>query len=567
MVKYDFLEGNTTMNVILSLRTIIFLIVITILPLCSADSLDKKLLPTKEVLKEYHYKVAFEQCVQQMKDLSIILIDILHELFIHNDYWKTQELTPVSYFLSRDPTKWVYRKQEWRRVDLCKDFLGKELEHNAYYLGLFRQFLQNPTYSEQNLFKALLILETCLNHYRCQELIKKNIPLDDVEQRVDCNQCLIREYKNNAKNTIESCSKPSHFQRNWLSYFVGISLASGLGYFMYKNKANLETWMELTVDAVKKFWEEHISSPIANSLQILLRRDRKPIMTKEGLKSSEDSLATQIRTYFENNHPEINTNEIETIIEDAKNGNMNGIMKDWNESFQDIFDPDTKVENIKLRLDMFIENEATREWLQWFNDKIFKGETKENNIQDKLINENKFINEILQFLGKIPLGKKLSRLLDIRMQAKEVMIHKIMLEVENQINANRLNFELTAVLPSALMVYVTYLVSKKLFTHIVLQKNTYQPLRKALRNLHRVYNKYHNKYQIDNNDLTILDEGYCYYWIEQFKKYASQINLEERVVILEDLSDLETSKYNVSQKLQTIQRMYYNYHFLLPNDS
>jgi hypothetical protein len=530
-----------------------------VLPLWSASSLHRSLLPTKEILKEYQYKIAFERCVQQMQDLNLILSDVVHQLFIQLDYWKTQELTPLSYFLSRDPSKWFYRKQEWKRVDACKDFLTHELEHNAYYLGLFHQFLQNPHYSEQNLLNAVEILETCLNHYPRQEIMKKVIPISDIEQRVERNQNLIKEYKKNAKYALQDCNIPNHFQRNWLGYFVGTTFFAGLGYFVYSNKDNLRNWAHLTVDALKKFWEEHISSPIANSLHILLRRDREPIMTKEGLKSSEESLSTQIRTYFENNYPEVTQNEVEAIIKDAKNGNLDGIMKKWNELWQHIMDPDSNIENIKIRLDMFIENESTRSWIRWLNDTLLKS----SNSKEETTNDNKFMNELLIWLGKLPQGRQLLRLLDIRIQAKEVMIDKIMLEVENQINANRLNFELTAVLPTALMVYIIYSISTKLFTTIVLQKNTYQPLRKALRNLHRIY----NKYQADGQDLTILDQGYCYYWLEQFKQYASQINTEERAMILEDLSELESHHYKALQKLQTIQRMYYNYHFLLPTDT
>ena len=91
-------------------------------------------------------------------------------------------------------------------------------------------------------------------------------------------------------------------------------------------------------------------------------------------------------------------------------------------------------------------------------------------------------------------------------------------------------------------------------------KNIYQPLQKALRSIHRIYNKYtHN-----DQPMSIMDEGYCYYWMEQFKWYVTQIKSEERTMLLEDVVELESVMYNPHQKLATIQRMYFNYHFLLP---
>lgn len=155
----------------------------------------------------------------------------------------------------------------------------------------------------------------------------------------------------------------------------------------------------------------------------------------------------------------------------------------------------------------------------------------------------------------------LARMIDIRIQAKDLQINKAMLEGEKLSNANVFNFEIAAALPSALAGYLVYSISKMLFTKLVLQKNIYQPLRKSLRHLHMIYTKYMN----ENSPLSMVDEGFCYYWIEEFKKHSYRLLLSEQKTILDDLAELDSSDRTPTQKLTIIQRMYYTYHFLLPS--
>lgn len=473
-----------------------------------------------------HYK-AYEKSIAQIKELISIIMKVMDELYMHENYWKTQKLTPLAYFLSKDPTKWVYRKQEWQKIDSSIAFLECEQEYHASYLAQFKIALttyeDDPHYSESKLIQSIQVLEKFLSHYpHAMKVYGDNEVSETYAQRVDRNAYLISYYLKNARRAVAHCSEPNHFQRNWLGYFIGTAALVGAGYFMYKNQSKLQSWADTGIEGLKKYYHEHVSSPIVDSLKTLFQRNRKPLMTQEGVDASEESFLRQISTYLDLEHPDLSLEKRQEILDQAVVGNLNFLLKDWDESLQLIFDASKGVEGTSIY------------------SKYKRAEI---------------------FFNNLPNGLNIGRLMDIRVHAKDVMLNKAMLEVETQINANKFNFEIAAALPSALVGYLMYGIGKFLFTKIVLQKNTYQPLRYSLHHLHMIYDRNAPK----NNPFSITDKGFCIYWIERFKKYSVQLPLAERKMILDDLAELESDSFNATQKLSIIQRMYYNYHFLSPS--
>lgn len=467
-----------------------------------------------------NYK-AYERTIEQSQALTAIIIKVMRELYMHENYWKTQKLTPLAYFLSKDPTKWVYRKQEWQRIDSSIAFLESELQHHAYYLGLFKNIISehetDSAYSEQKLIRLIELIEQFLSYYpHSTKVYRDNNQVETYTQRVDRNAYLISYYFKNARRAVAHCSEPNHFQRNWVSYFVGTTSLVAVGYFMYKNKSNLQSWAEKGIEGLKKYYYEHVSSPILNSLKSLFDRDREPFMVPEGVKASGDSLERVVRLYITEEKPD-SLPAANDIVKMAKIGNLDFFKKEWDVVLQQMCN---------------VKNKDTSDF-----------------------------KKVLFFVQNFHLVPKLLRLLDIEYHAKEFMATKFSLDGEKQFQANMINFEIAAALPSALLIYFSYTVGKFLFTKIVLQKNTYQPLRRSLRHLHMIYNVYATK----DEHLSIVDHGFCYYWIEYFKKHSVQLALSERKMILDDLAQLESDSFNATQKLSIIQRMYYNYHFLLPS--
>jgi len=473
-----------------------------------------------------HYK-AYEKSIEQIKELMVIIMKVMNELYMHEDYWKTQKLTPLAYFLSKDPTKWVYRKQEWQKIDSSIAFLECEQAFHASHLAEFKAIIDaygdDPHYSESKLIQTIEVLEKFLSHYPHAAKVYGDGEISETYvQRVDRNAYLISYYLKNARRAVVHCSEPNHFQRNWLGYFLGTVALVGVGYFMYKNQSKLQSWAETGIEGLKKYYHEHVSSPIVDSLKTLFQRNRKPLMTQEGVDASEESFIRQVSSYLDLEHPTLSPEKRKEIVDQAVVGNLNFLLKDWDESLQLIFDASKVVEGSS------------------FYSKYKRAEI---------------------FFNNLPHGLNVGRLMDIRVHAKDVMLNKAMLEVETQINANKFNFEIAAVLPSALAGYIMYSASKMIFTKLILQKNIYQPLRKSLRQLHMIYNSYAAK----NGSFSSADQGFCIYWIEQFKKHSVQLSLGERKMILDDLAELESNTFNATQKLSIIQRMYYNYHFLLPS--
>ncbi len=511
---------------------------------------------TARIIKEYENKVVFNKVLDQMEQLCPILIEVLHQFLLNTHYWKKQQLMPFSYFLSKDPSKWIYRKKEWRKIDEYLQYLQQEQEHNAYYLALFKHYIQTATYSPELADAMIDALESCL--FRYTVISNKTAQSGVVEERLKRIELWIKNYKKNALYSCAHCSKPNHFQRNWIAYFLLVTSSLGMGYFIHQNKNNLKNWSDMAFDAVKKYYDEHISAPIVKSLKALLRRDRDPVITKKGVQSCGNLLELQVRSYIETNNLPYSSEEIEGIIKEVKTGNIEFIMNELNDIVQAIDKKQSDVEELKIELDSYVKDDSYgASALRWITgDK--KSIERFNVAIARLEIITKKASEIAELFPQV---KKMGVLCYMLFQASLLMGSKIALEGETQFNANKFNFEIAAILPSALVLYGTYSLAKKLFVHIMLQKNTYEPLRKALRNLDIIYNKYLS----DVSAVSLIDQGYCHYWLEQFKKHTSQMNIDEQIMILEDIAHLEDASMSVTQKLHTIQRMYFNYNFLLPS--
>lgn len=473
----------------------------------------------------YKDTASYSRCIEQTRKIMAVIPRVMHELYMHEDYWKTQKLTPLAYFLSKDPTKWVYRKQEWQKIDSSLAFLAQEKEYHAYYLGLFKNlvadFEKDSSYSDKKFITHLELIEQFLAHYPHAAKVY-NDQLETFEQRVNRNEYLIDYYHKNARKAVAHCSEPNHFQRNWLSYFCGSVALLGFSYFIYKNQSKLQMWTEMGWKGLKKYYHEHVSSPVVQSLKFLFNREREPLQTPEGVKSSKRAASRAAASFFEKRFPDLSQEQVKEIVDRTSIGDLDDTYIVWDKTIQELFD---------ISKDM-----------------------KSNSLLDKF----KLMVAFFQNLDKI---LDLARMVDIRIQAKDLQVNKGMFEVEKQLNANVFNFEIAAVLPSALVAYFTYSLSKMLFTKFVLQKNIYQPLRKSLRHLQMIYTKYMN----DNSALSVADEGFCYYWIGEFKRHSNTLLLNEQKSILEDLAELDSYDRTVTQKLTIIQRMYYTYHFLLPS--
>ena len=58
------------------------------------------------------------------------------------------------------------------------------------------------------------------------------------------------------------------------------------------------------------------------------------------------------------------------------------------------------------------------------------------------------------------------------------------------------------------------------------------------------------------------DQGHLIFWINKLRDYAKELSGDEKDDFKEDLDELECEEYQVSQKLQTLQRMYNSYGFM-----
>lgn len=302
---------------------------------------------TCEVPQKNPHKVQLDAYLAQVKELMPALMDVLHDLFLHTEYWKTQKLSPLSYFLSKDPTKWIHRKREWKKIDSNLAFLATQQEHNAAFLGIFSKILQehslNPDYSEEKITQVRDMLNQCLSHY--PDMTKKGRVSSDESLEPDYIH-LIKNYKKNAKKAVAHCSQPGHFQRNWLPYCLGTAAVLGTGLFVYKNKDNLAEWMQLTKTAVNTFWQDHIVKPFLDIKNKLFLVESKNMIIKdeEAVEASGKLVEELTRNLIAEDYPEISEEEKQAIIAQIRDkGNVGFCLNGGTKVFKKTLMPLEKV--------------------------------------------------------------------------------------------------------------------------------------------------------------------------------------------------------------------------------
>eukprot|EP01126_Amoeba_proteus_P029422 TRINITY_DN2900_c0_g1_i6.p1 TRINITY_DN2900_c0_g1~~TRINITY_DN2900_c0_g1_i6.p1 ORF type:complete len:411 (+),score=61.66 TRINITY_DN2900_c0_g1_i6:764-1996(+) len=147
------------------------------------------------------------------------------------------------------------------------------------------------------------------------------------------------------------------------------------------------------------------------------------------------------------------------------------------------------------------------------------------------------------------------RLVLIQVQKQKVDIERAMLQLDKLLRSNELNFAMLALLPAMLVCYLIYLV----LTRDRSDPSINELLRETLRQVHFLLNK-------SNRDhatmLSYEEYGRLIISLNKLRYYATFLKGKTREWMLQDLYEIETETYTITQRITTISRMYGTYVFL-----
>jgi hypothetical protein len=157
----------------------------------------------------------------------------------------------------------------------------------------------------------------------------------------------------------------------------------------------------------------------------------------------------------------------------------------------------------------------------------------------------------------------------IQVQKQKVDVERAMVKLDKLLRQNELNFEIMAAIPAMIAVYVVYRVITR-ETHPYEQ--AYAKIRMTLREIAVLLNRNNNsvavlrKFNAGEEPISLPMSfeqfGEVMSKVLHLAHQATMLPEEERKWFTEDILELSSDKYKVSQRLATVTRMYGTYSFL-----
>ncbi len=364
----------------------------------------------------------------QYKALYHLITSSLDKINLHLNYWKTVQLSSLKYFMT-NPIKALSGKQH---IQSHIDGLEAEQKILATHLGLLKRDYDKDLTNTANLNLLIHTINTILSRYQSFDCSEKSLSKEKALKKLNKNFELMLAYEQQEKAIIDIHEKPKHMIRNWIGYTlssIGLCIA---GSYLFKNRSQIPTWKNQSIDATFRFWRRHFSDPIKNAWSIIfdqqLQDNDSPLTT---LQTSVEQLITK---YRKTNQSKLTSNELADEIEKAKNG----------------------------FLPFSIINELNKT-------------TTENSIASNVFNKSfpQIINIVIQ-----------------------IFIIHLLKKISNLELKHRLNIELSTIFPAALLFTSSAYILHKIYSICAPQKNIGRPLRFTLRNIENILNKSRHKEQL-----------------------------------------------------------------------
>ncbi|KAI9301701.1 ATP synthase regulation protein NCA2-domain-containing protein [Cunninghamella echinulata] len=321
----------------------------------------------------------------------------------------------------------------------------------------------------------------------------------DLKNIVD-NQHIYQQYLTTWKTDY---GIPSRLVRYWLPGITVYIASKQISSYVFNRKDDIISWLETSVETIREFlihWVWEPTLKVLDTIRVKEENQQFGVSSKEGLRSDLASLERMV-VQFAKEHYSLSDQEIVQLGNKVRDGDMSVILRAY-----------------------------------------------ENEIKSPL--KNAIRGDLIQTLL-------------IQVQKTKVDVDMAMQALDKLLKSNELNFAFLAVAPSMLLTWASISWIKNMYIkrggHKM--KQIRQPIKDAVRRIERLLTLDPNH----DDELTCESQGALLCELLLLRNYAQSLPTRNsiRELFIEDIRDLETVKLSKQQKVETIQRMYRTWHFLL----
>jgi len=437
------------------------------------------------------------------------------------EYWNSREKSySYFYFLyEKTPLFWYHyfrgqkthpKKEIHTNLKILKHFEQSSMTvlGNVYlHLGLLKITSLETMFSfNVQLLKSSTAFFYCIEHQTEEEIEFSHVDHTDelfektviVHQKIRNYQTLVRDYWQIAK-------QKGWISRHWLSLTVGGIALAYAGYQGYYNWEHIKKALIEGKNAAFNFFNIHIKDSLYKMYQTI--KYETPSNKEELLHSLEQDEKSLVRMVIDYNKERL------ALLEQNK-----------------LLSPlEIEIKRAQLALDP--------------TDISLIMESYEDEMKKPIFNS--IFHDFL-------------RLIFIQVQKQKTDVERLMIQVDQLMKSNELNFQIMALLPASLVVYFIYLAAtrQKDLNHKVTKR-----IQIIFRETHILLNSnYSGPGNEGVNHLKPIEYGRLIVSLCRLQTASEKI--ESRIMFQSDLREIETENYSIQQRLNTVDRMYRTYRFL-----
>ncbi|MGB8467744.1 MAG: hypothetical protein WCE21_01965 [Candidatus Babeliales bacterium] len=496
---------------------------------------------------------AFSTLTNQVRIVHTLMLQTVDACHLHLQYWYQQHAHPLYYFIRKGPTKWFRGEAQEIEIQSHIDALKQAIELYGSHLG--HMCTTTPRLQHSNdlgeLITTMYMVAADIN-----ALLKMKMPSDKsapvsislqtISDLVKENQELLLQAPQLEKKLLSRHKKPDHLTRNWLLY-SGLTVAGLYALYYYHNHTNaVDTFARDTKSSTATFIETHVKKPLReiwdtfygkqSEIKAPDNTQKLPVersISNEALDAYKDIQQDSLLEWLRDKHPEIDPNQARTIVDDAMKNNMLPIIiqKDKRELLGRKMGTDPVIVRVPY-LGIPIANVDGKKYNPHFR------------MIDMLLGDyNLFLKKFIKKYDDV-----CTPLLPL--------IEKNAKDADRLMKANKINFQLMLTLPAIVVMGGLTYVGKTAGSWYT--NSLYKPLREGLLNIEVLLNRYNRP----GLALDTYAAGLIHYWVFKLSNFGYLVKPSLKQNYLRDLAELDNHEYTVTQKMNTVTRMYRTYSFL-----
>ncbi|KAK9694804.1 Nuclear control of ATPase protein 2, variant 2 [Basidiobolus ranarum] len=296
--------------------------------------------------------------------------------------------------------------------------------------------------------------------------------------------------------------RPNLVTRYWLPFSIGYTVLNITTSSLFTRQASIELWLRESQATARDFLFDWVFVPMKRIWDTIRHKEQRlTLMGPESLNSDFESLERMVLN-FAKKHSQLDEFQFNVLTHRVRDGDLSVVLRKYEEEIQNPF-------------------------------------------------QNAIFGDLVQALL-------------IQVQKTKVDVELAMSALDKLLRSNELNFCFIAVIPSLLIVYGIFRSIRNSWRgrEGLTMSKTHQQIRDILRDVERILNNHTGP----KSALDFQAQGLLLCELQLLRVYADRLPKKNRLRLkfLSDLRELESTRFSVKQRLNTMNRVYRTYKFLKP---